>query len=455
MKKSRLTTFTVLAGVTVLFTACGGGLNEAAEDMENENSNNEEENNLGGEENDSEGEVVEEPGVLNWQAIPPYSLQATDEERVEYLESAISEWEEENEGMEVNPMVTTSNISEGMARLQEQASQGRAPDVAMIDSYIFPRFYDYLQPLDPFMEEAGLTIDDFFPFAQEVMTGPDGNVYGIQFTTDVRNLYYNTELVPEPPESWEEVLEIGQELSEDGYDAFMFPGGTDEPTVNTSLWPYFWAQGGELVDEDGEPVFGEGENREIMLETLEYLEELVDSGVTPTRVTTYGNEADLNAEIAGGNLGMFIGGNWQVAQMREILGDDADKWDVAPIPHKDPEDQTTLAGGWVWGIFAEDEEKQQAAFDFITHTFVEDEGMGEWATIGGYLPTRESLYDSEHYEGGEFSDEFSEFLNHAEMRPAAESYTSISAELSNAVSSVLSGSSSPEDALDDAWESVQ
>ncbi len=429
-----------MVGLLAIMSACVG--NESKPD---------------GDTSGKEGKGENESTVtINWQAIPPYSLQSTDENRVEYLQKAIDEWEAENGKFEINPMVTTSNISEGMAKLQEQAAQGRAPDVAMVDSYIFPRFYDYLQPLDSYLEEAGIELDDFFPFAQDVMTGPDGKIYGLQFTTDVRTLYYRTDLVPTPPQSWDEVLEIGKQLKEDGYNALMFPGGTDEPTVNTSLWPYYWAQGGELVDDEGNAVFGEGENRTKMLNALTYLQNLVDTGVTPSRVTTYGNEADLNAEIATGELAMFIGGNWQVSQMKEILGEEEfSKWGVSHIPHKDPNAKTTLAGGWVWGIFAEDEEKQQAAFDFIVHTFIGDKGMGNWATIGGYLPTRESVYKHESYTGNVFTDQFSEFLNHAQMRPAATSYTKISAELQNAASSVLSGGKTPEDALQDAWDAVK
>ena len=34
--------------------------------------------------------------------------------------------------------------------------------------------------------------------------------------------------------------------------------------------PMFWAQGGELVDAGGKPVFGEGKNRVAMLNVLEF-----------------------------------------------------------------------------------------------------------------------------------------------------------------------------------------
>src|SRR5215204_2115959 len=73
--------------------------------------------------------------AIGWQAIPGYSLQAPDENRVEYIQNAISSWEQSS-GYTIDPLVTSSNVNEAMALLLEQASQSRAPDLAMVDSYI-------------------------------------------------------------------------------------------------------------------------------------------------------------------------------------------------------------------------------------------------------------------------------------------------------------------------------
>src|SRR5215211_5042821 len=205
-----------------------------------------------------EGESEE---AIGWQAIPGYSLQAPDENRVEYIQNAISSWEQSS-GYTIDPLVTSSNVNEAMALLLEQASQSRAPDLAMVDSYIFPRFYEYVRPVGDYL--GGISLDDYFPFIREGMSSPDGEVRGMQFTTDVRVMYYRRDLIPTPPSSWGELLQTGRDLlSEDeNLTPYLFPAGRDEATVTTSLFPYFWAQGGELVDGEGNPIFGEGENRE-------------------------------------------------------------------------------------------------------------------------------------------------------------------------------------------------
>jgi multiple sugar transport system substrate-binding protein len=391
---------------------------------------------------------------ITWQAIPSYStLENTDQARVEYLEGAISSWEEGSE-FTIEPKVTSADVTAAMARLLEQASQNRAPDIAQVDSYIFPRFYDFARDIE---EQLGdIPLDDFFPFARQVMTG-GGGVKGIQFTTDVRVLYYRKDLISDPPASWEDLLQTGEDVKDQAETPFLFPAGRDEATITTSLLPHFWAAGGELTDEEGNPAFGEGENRQAMLDALGFIRDCVESGITPRRVTEFAQETDINGDAASGQTAMFLGGNWQVSLLKEIVGADqfVEQWGVAPIPSPDGQDHATTAGGWAWGVFTDDEEKQQAAVDFLKAAFVGDEGMAQWCNVGGYLPPRQSVFDIQAYEGNEYTDTFRQHLeDFARNRPPSESYQDISTALQVAVTQVVSGESSPEQALQTAVDSV-
>lgn len=411
------------------------------------------ENEAGGQNSENE---QSEPVEINWSTPANRSPMAPLEEAAEYVTSRMDQFEEENPHIDVNMDILSGDMGEAMTRLLEQANQGRAPDISIIDSYLFPRYIEYLQPLDDYLEEAGIDIEDFFPFAQEIVTGPDGKIYGLYTSTDTRVLYYNTELVPEPPKTWDDVLEIGAELTDDGYIGFLYPGGRGEGAMVTTLWPLFWAQGGELVNEEGDPVFGEGDNREKMLNVLNFVHETIETGITPQRVASYGAEADVNEELASGDVAMFMGGNWQDSTMQDIFSEEEfEKWDVAELPQMNEGNDVTTAGGFVWGIFAEDENKQQAAFDLITHLFIGEQGMGEYNTISGHLPPRISIYDSEYYEGSVFNESYTQFLeDNAQIRPASAYYGEISDQMQIAISEVVSGSKTPEEALDDAWQVV-
>ena len=184
-----------------------------------------------------------------------------------------------------------------------------------VDSFQLALFVQngVLQPLDAFFSKE--EIDDLFPFIREGITGTDGHIYAWWWGTDLRVLYYNTDIVQTPPQTWEELQAAALEAAETGVDGVLFNGGRWEGTTFDWL-ANFWAQGGELVDDSGKPIFGEGENREKMLKALNYFKGLVDSGAAPKRVATIKTYDDFNAAAHRGTAAMFFGGHWQHFQIR-------------------------------------------------------------------------------------------------------------------------------------------
>lgn len=392
--------------------------------------------------------------TLTWLTTSGYSPEAPDAGTGEYLTDKVQAFESEH-GMDLKMSLHPTNIDEAMARLLERANTGRVPDMAVIDGYVLDRYQDYLQPLDELMSEAGIDPEDFLPFAEDVITGDDGHIYGLYMSTDTRMLFYNKELVPEPPKDWDEVIDISLSLQEDGYEGLVLPLGIGEGTSVTSLWPLFWGQGGELVDDDGKPTFGEGKNQEYMLNVFETINDAVQKGAISKRMASSGEENGANGEVSTGKTAMFLGGSWQAAFLQDLLGDDFEKWEVASVPMIEGAENTSSAGGWVWGIFTDDADKQEAAFDFLVDTFIGEEGMGRFTSIQGSLPARQSVYDSEYYEPGPFDEAFRASLEtEAEVRPASNHYNEISVQLQTAISQVVSGSKTPEQALNDAWKIV-
>jgi multiple sugar transport system substrate-binding protein len=392
--------------------------------------------------------------TIAWQVIPQYSTQADDTARVEYVKKAISSFNESGK-FDIRERVSSSDITAANARLLEQASQNRAPDIAMVDSYLFPRFYDFARPVGEFLGDVSL--DSYFPFAADLMTGPGDEVLGLQFTTDVRVLFYRSDLLDEAPSSWDDVLRVGRQVRGEAPSPFLFPAGRDEATMTTTLLPLFWSQGGTLTDDGGDPVFGEGSNRDAMLNALGFIQRCVQSGITPKRVTEYGLETDLNGDVASGQVAMFLGGNFQVGLLQDIVGAEKflDQWAVAPIPSESGSDFATTAGGQMWGVFTEDEERRRTAVDFLVKNYVGDEGMAGWCNIGGYLPPRRPVFDVPAYKGNKYTDTFRQHLNdYARSRPASESYQDISTALQVAVTQVVSGESDPERALETAVRTV-
>jgi len=145
-------------------------------------------------------------------------------------------------------------IVEDLGRVQDIRSQviiaipaGEGPD-------IYLGVHDWLGALI----ESGLAApidlgdkaDEFVQSTLDAFTYTDGQLYGLPYATENLGFFYNTDLVSEPPATWEEVLEIGRTLKADGLVDYAFAVATG-PLYNAL--PIQTAFGGYIfgVDENG------------------------------------------------------------------------------------------------------------------------------------------------------------------------------------------------------------
>lgn len=368
------------------------------------------------------------------------------------LEAQHEEWAENHPDYRID--VTYPAFDQWRDDLVTRASEENAPDGSTIDSFWVPDFYEYLQPLNDYVED----VDDFFPFVRETAMR-DGDLLAAWKYTGCRCLYYRQDLIDQygdgsPPRTWEDMLGLGQDIA-DGEDIapFLFRSA---PFDNL---PYFWGQGGELVDEEGAPVLDQDGNRTAMANVLTYLRDLVDAGVTPQRVANISDVEDLSREGRNDQVAMFIGNNDQIERgfKNKVDGDRWQRWQVAQIPMMEPDQFATGVGGWTEGTFAEGDEGDAAAMKEFISKFVEPEAMGRYCESAALLPTRESLYEDDDLFGADtftYQDKFREFLQDGVARPAFPIYTTIANEYENAIQSVVTGQSDPEAAVDRMIENV-
>jgi ABC-type sugar transport system permease subunit/ABC-type glycerol-3-phosphate transport system substrate-binding protein len=338
-------------------------------------------------------------------------------------------------------------------KLQLAAAAGRLPDVASIDSYWLPLLADVVQPLEadwPAEDRA-----DFLPFTIQTLSDRAGHVLGLWHETDCRALFYRKDLVPVPPRTWSELLDTASRVArERNMSGYLYNAGRWEATVFDHL-AMFWAQGGELVDVDGRPIFGEGPNRRAMLRVLGFLRDTIQRGAAPRSVLGITDYQQLTGAAVAGDAAMFLGGNWQQKDLQTGLSPaEFAKWDIAPIPQADASTRSTGTGGWVWVVFAKDPERRKAAVEFIRDV----EAPAHAARISqatGHLPVRRSVYrDFPIFSQDSWYRRFGDMLVDGHARPTALIYPEISQRLQLAIGAVVSGDESPEQALDEAWKAV-
>lgn len=64
--------------------------------------------------------------------------------------------------------------------------------------------------------DLGDKADEFVQSNLDAFTYTDGKLYGLPYASENLGFFYNTELVPEPPTTWDQVLEIGRTLKAEG-----------------------------------------------------------------------------------------------------------------------------------------------------------------------------------------------------------------------------------------------
>ena len=396
--------------------------------------------------------------VIRYGVTFAYSHQVDTPSRREYLMRAAEEWARENPNVQLIPQLIGGTQAEILATQLEEAATGQGPDFTMIDGQWIPMFYDFLQPLDDYVSEEEL--DDWFQWAKDgAMIDPNtGELKSLWFTTNAVGLWYRRDLIPEPPRDWDEFIETAHWLMDDhGFNIGLLATGHEEQISYGNVIPMFYGLGGDLVDDQGAPIFGEGENRDAMIEVMGFWDRAVKEGVVPERILDISAAGDNVSEAAEpNNLAMFLSGSWLLSRMNDVLGDEVENWDFTFTPQRDASvtgQSGQVPGGYNWAFFTRDEEKLAYAVDFVKHVYAGRQGMADFGWGGGYTPVRHSIMqEDQRFVEDRFHQAFAEVVEAGRPRPGVQAYGAISEFLQEAWQNVILQRETPEQAVDRAFE---
>ena len=207
-------------------------------------------------------------------------------------------------------------IVEDLGRVQDIRSQviiavpaGEGPD-------IYLGVHDWLGAL----VESGLVApidlgekrDEFVESTLEAFTYTDGNLYGLPYASENLGFFYNTELVPEPPTTWEEVLEIGRQLKEEGKVQYAIAaadgGGYNTLPIQTAFGGYVFGQ-----DENGAWNPSDvGLDSEGMVEAAAWMADAAAEGLMPN---TFDYET-AHSLFETGQIPFLMAGPWALDRIR-------------------------------------------------------------------------------------------------------------------------------------------
>jgi len=131
-----------------------------------------------------------------------------------------------------------------------------------------------------------------------------GRIWGYPIAIETTGLIYNKALVPKPPATWEELIELDKQLQKQGKHAVLWD-------YNKSFfsWPMLAGAGGSIFGRDAQGDFDPrqvGVNNAGALAGAEMLKRLIEGG-TMARGARY---AEMETGFARGTVAMMISGPW-------------------------------------------------------------------------------------------------------------------------------------------------
>ncbi|MBE2225360.1 MAG: extracellular solute-binding protein, partial [Anaerolineae bacterium] len=143
--------------------------------------------------------------------------------------------------------------------------------------------------LGPLVENGAVAVVDLEAKEDQYLSNAidgfmyDGQLFGLPLAVENIGFFRNTDMVPEAPATWEEMMAIGEELVNNG-DAQVAVG---LPDLTYNIYPIYTSYGGYIFGRDETGSFTPediGMNNEGMIEGLTLVQTLVENGLASENV---------------------------------------------------------------------------------------------------------------------------------------------------------------------------
>ncbi|MEO0959233.1 MAG: sugar ABC transporter substrate-binding protein [Pseudomonadota bacterium] len=136
------------------------------------------------------------------------------------------------------------------------AANGTFDVVNYLDSWGPPNAH-WLMAIDDLMARDGISMDRY-PAAFARSAQFEGETLGFPLRAHPQLMFYRKDLIPEPPTSWEELIEVGKALKESNPDIapLALYYNNDGNRQNLFIWINFlWAAGADIFNDDWTPAW--------------------------------------------------------------------------------------------------------------------------------------------------------------------------------------------------------
>src|SRR5690625_572821 len=429
MKKWLGVLFALILAVGVL-AACGPDNNN---EEENNNANNSEADNSNNENESAANNDTEDADK------PEKLIVWEDQDKGTALKDAAEKFEEEY-GIEIEYL--EYNITEMQENMALDGNTDNAPDVVtMSHDGVGPSVVKgYIEPL----EVSDDVLDQYTESSVEAFEYDD-QLYGLPKATETTVFIYNKELLPEVPETMDDVYELSEEAVEDGEHGFL------------AIWDDFYHSYG-VFNGFGGYVFGDdddvsdvGLDNDESVEALEYISKWYDEELFPSGIVGEKSNDQMNGLFKEGKAFAVQNGPWAFTDYEEA-GIDIGIAPMPVLPNGEPVGTYMGVKGWFVTSFTDNKEWSQKFVEFVSN---EENSKVRYDLTGEIPPLVSLLEDDEWVSSNEGAAAVMEQSKDAVAMPSIPEMAEVWDPVATAVQTVATGKSDPKEALETAVQLIK
>lgn len=350
--------------------------------------------------------------------------------------------------------------SEWEQKFRTAAAGGQLPDIFAVDGINVPAYASrgLCAELDELVVPADV-LDDYYPSARAEMLYR-GTTYAVVLETNSQAVRLNLDLMDEAgvsaPETWDELVTVGQQLTVDQNGNTANSADFDNNAVvrwametwcclgEGATWmitPWIWMNGGDILDENTREV---KIAEEPAVEAIQFLSDLVKvHGIWPRAgAVTAGPEGTWYGQL----VAMSWTGAFDLANLTQNNPPNF-AWDVAPFPHPAGGEAISGVGGWLFSAWRDGRnlESTMSLMNFMT--------TPEWhrhVSQYGYAVTGRRSIAEERLEEVPQLQVFLDAMLTGRARPRSNQYPLITEALQQAFDASIFGDTPVEQALVEA-----
>ncbi len=324
--------------------------------------------------------------------------------------------------------------------LLTSAAGGESPDLVRLDIIWSPEFAE-----QGILLNLSEQMPDFQEFADQVFPGPlstnayNGSYYGLPLDTNTRVFIYNPAVMPEAPETIDELAAMCESLP-DG--SFVF---SDGGTSGWNLLPWIWSFGGDITDPELTTATGYVNGAQTVA-AIQFLHDMIANGCFSDGFI--GSGIDTWGGYFGGTINSMLEGPWLYPTAESQYPDF--EIGAALMPAGEGGHISVVGGENI--VISATSAHPEEAMEFLRFT-QSDEYQLAMSQVG-QLTVLSRLLEDEYFVNHPYYGIFLEQLQTAHARTPHPRYNEIEQVLSDAAQLALRGEMTAQEAMDAAAEEI-